>query len=90
MVCPLLHYNTQSKDRFWKKNHTASRNASYVSDGINADIAALHFIGKVAEYIVYNYAALLGWHFNQNTLPWDTDIGVSVLERDILNLFRTL
>lgn len=32
------------------------------------------------------HGTLLGWHFNQQTLPWDTDVDVSVLEKDVPKL----
>jgi hypothetical protein len=87
--CPLLSFGHESdKPVYWNK--AVKRTAKDVAWGLRENARMLRLIQEKSNVaLVVMYGSLIGWWWSEESLPWDTDIDVHVLDVDTFEAWLT-
>jgi len=79
-TCPIFEQNSHVAEKNW---YAPTRTAQQVARGLCENARMLHLIQELSQVpIVVMYGSLIGQWWNQQSLPWDTDIDVHVLDAE--------
>ena len=85
-TCPIVNETSHVDDKNW---YTSTRTAQQVAWGLRESARMLHSIQELSKVsIIVMYGSLIGQWWNGQSLPWDTDVDVHIL--DVENFERWL
>ena len=96
--CPLLNVGNNAlttatisldKQQHWPLRKKRVRTEFEINAGRIANVHALHNISRASNIpIIISHGTLIGWWFNKQTLPWDTDLDAYIFAQDAREMER--